>query len=210
MDRGKLAVQVIIGTISVLRTYALYGRSRRILILLCIVTVIAAAFGLFCSFTSQDTYTEADFPSKSCLLPLSDRAAQRQLLGWVALVAFEVLIFGLILYKSVTLSNKMSGTFAILDIMLRDGALYFGVIALSSLSVIITFKLKKEHERGMTATMTNALASSMITRLMLNLRDPTLASGNNTRFQGSSWTTQIDSMLPASLEDYTESYASTR
>ncbi|PPQ78293.1 hypothetical protein CVT25_011752 [Psilocybe cyanescens] len=210
--------------ISVLRTYALYGRSRRILVLLCVSTAIAAAFGLFCSFTSQDDYTEMDFPSKSCLLPLSNRAAKRQLLGWAGLVAFEVLIFGLILFKSITLTIKMNGTYAILDVMLRDGAVYFGIIALSSISVIISFRLNKEHERGMTATLTNSLASSMITRLMLNLRDPSLASGTLSRvgtrpilsrlsfvmgFEAA-WTTQVDSMLPASLEDSTDSDASTR
>ncbi|PPQ78285.1 hypothetical protein CVT25_011744 [Psilocybe cyanescens] len=216
-----IAIQVIIGTISVLRTYALYGRSRRILVLLCTSTVIAAAFGLFCSFTSRDDYTEMDFPSKSCLLPLSDRASKRQLVGWAGLVAFEVLIFGLILFKSIMLTTKMNGTYAIIDVMLRDGAVYFGIIALSSTSVIITFRLNKKHERGMTATLTNSLASSMITRLMLNLRDPSLASGTLSRvgtrpilsrlsfvtgFEAA-WTTQIDSMLPASLEDSTDSDA---
>jgi len=211
-----VVVQVNVATISILRTYALYGRSRYILVLLIAATATAAGFGLWCVLgVRKDTYSEEDLPTRSCLLPLSDESSKRQLWGWAGLLGFEILVFALTLYKSIYLATKTEGRYRILDIMLRDGALYFGIIALSSISVIVSFRLNKKHERGMTATLTNALASSVISRLMFNLRDPRLASGNVTpvgtrpilsilRFMAvnidTSWSSQIDSMLSEVLD----------
>ncbi|KAH9481552.1 hypothetical protein JR316_0006079 [Psilocybe cubensis] len=56
--------------------------------------------------------------------------------------------------------------------MLRDGTIYFGVMLASTSSVLLSFYLLSEYEQGITAILTNIISSTMISRLMLNIRDP--------------------------------------
>ncbi|KDR79537.1 hypothetical protein GALMADRAFT_154408 [Galerina marginata CBS 339.88] len=193
--------QVVIGSIVILRTRAIYGRSRRILFLLVVVAVAVTAYGMRSILLEKvDIYSKSDLTSSGCLLPLSNDGARGMyflstphyydslrlqflfLLGlaeaWSGHVCFDSLVFFLTLYKSLT--SKRAG-FSILTVMLRDGTIYFGVMVLASISVILSFELYPDYLKGMTSTATNVLSSTMISRLMLNLRDPLLSTEHDAR-----------------------------
>ncbi|KAJ4478013.1 hypothetical protein C8R41DRAFT_292746 [Lentinula lateritia] len=90
------------------------------------------------------------------------------------MLLFDFLVFSLTLYKALTLQRD--GRMTLLSVLMRDGTIYFGVMAISIIGNILTFLLGSSQTRGMATTFTNAISSIMISRLMFNLRDPSLSS----------------------------------
>ncbi|KDR69620.1 hypothetical protein GALMADRAFT_145353 [Galerina marginata CBS 339.88] len=134
-DKHEFTIgQVIIGICLLLRTYALYGRTRLMLAFLCTIAAVE-------------------------------------------------------MFYVVTLQTFRGDRSNILSIMLRDGTIYFGVIIITAIVGIIDFALFPLYVRGVTATMGNVLASTMVSRLMLNLRDPKFGPTGGSEAQS---TTQID------------------
>ncbi|KIM38068.1 hypothetical protein M413DRAFT_448092 [Hebeloma cylindrosporum] len=76
------------------------------------------------------------------------------------------------LYKAIVLPRPNGVN--ILTVLLRDGTIYFGVMVVSNLANVLTFMLGGSLTRGAATTFSNVMASVMISRLMLNLRDPSL------------------------------------
>ncbi|TBU31238.1 hypothetical protein BD311DRAFT_132658 [Dichomitus squalens] len=62
----------------------------------------------------------------------------------------------------------------ILTILMRDGAFYFAVLLVCHVCNISTCLLSQSAYRGISVTTTNVIASTLMTRLMLNLRNPKL------------------------------------
>ncbi|KAF8150592.1 hypothetical protein B0H34DRAFT_143963 [Crassisporium funariophilum] len=169
-------IQIIVGILLMIRTYALYNKNRFILLLLCAAAAIVIAYGFWCVLASQGSnYTTEDLPLTGCLLPTNEKLSSRLASAWTGMLGFDILIFGLTLYKSLTYRSE--GNTSLIKVMLRDGTLYFGVMSMSCASVIISFHVFPDYERGMLTTLANVLSSTMISRLMLNLRDPKLSSG---------------------------------
>ncbi|KDR79543.1 hypothetical protein GALMADRAFT_208873 [Galerina marginata CBS 339.88] len=162
--------QVVIGGIVILRTHAIYGRSRRILFLLVVVAVGVSAYGISSIIQEKgNKHLKSDLSSSGCMLPTSNNGVRGLAETWSGHVVFDTLVFLLTLYKSVT--TKRQG-FSILTVMLRD-------VSLSSHECPTNFA--KNYLKGMTATTTNVLSSAMISRLMLNLRDPQWNTEHDTR-----------------------------
>ncbi|KAG6819730.1 hypothetical protein H0H93_009204 [Arthromyces matolae] len=81
----------------------------------------------------------------------------------------------------------LQGT-GLLSVLLRDGTMYFAVIIVSNVGSILSFIVRDSHSsffpipnplfqdytRGIPTPFTNIISSIMISRLMLNLRDPKL------------------------------------
>ncbi|PPQ91013.1 hypothetical protein CVT25_013938, partial [Psilocybe cyanescens] len=98
-------IQVIVGLLLIMRTYALYNCNKAILILICSAGLTVICFGI-----SYD--------------PLNLGLAE----AWTGMLAFDILIFTMILYKSITYRRQGSH---ILQVMLRDGTIYFGYVVRS-------------------------------------------------------------------------------
>ncbi|KDR68181.1 hypothetical protein GALMADRAFT_161116 [Galerina marginata CBS 339.88] len=163
--------QLIIGSCLLLRTYALYGRTRRISGVLGVVAIAEIVYVLWKSTAGpSNSLSGSDF--EGCLLPLDRQASSDLGSLWISLLCFDVLIFGLTLYKA--LEGWHAGATSVLKVMLRDGTIYFGVMIIIAISGIIDFKFFPSYLRGVTATYGNVLSTVMVSRLMLNLRDPKL------------------------------------
>ncbi|KAI1783359.1 hypothetical protein LXA43DRAFT_1187057 [Ganoderma leucocontextum] len=91
---------------------------------------------------------------------------------WSSVLAYDTTVFALTLYRALGVNSRWRGN--ILSILLRDGAFYFAVLLVCHLCNILTCILAQAVYRGISVTITNVIASSLITRLMLNLRDPHL------------------------------------
>ncbi|KAG6907332.1 hypothetical protein DXG01_009378 [Tephrocybe rancida] len=61
--------------------------------------------------------------------------------AWIGLVLFDVLIFGMTLFKS--WGRGYAGGRSFFKLLLRDGAIYFGIMAIAELVNILTFHLVK-------------------------------------------------------------------
>ncbi|KDR79657.1 hypothetical protein GALMADRAFT_137449 [Galerina marginata CBS 339.88] len=112
---------------------------------------------------------------KDAFFRLVPKRASTQLRSlWIDQLCFDALIFALTLYKA--LQAFRDGTSNVLSIMMRDGTIYFGVMIITAIVGIVDFTLFPSYLRGVTATIKNVLASTMVSRLMLNLRDPNFGS----------------------------------
>ncbi|KAJ7751496.1 hypothetical protein DFH07DRAFT_826249 [Mycena maculata] len=181
-----VAMQIITDVIMMIRVYALFGRSRRILWL--IIAAGASVVGIAVwSMTSQQAGRSKIVGG--CHFNLDTSTAHRLAGPWEGLFMFDSLIFGLTAYKMTRV--RMAFRTSIYMLVVRDGALYFGIVALSNLANIATYYVSLhpslcQVERGSIlrfamhqssgpfipgslATMSNYMSVTMISRLILNL-----------------------------------------
>ncbi|KAF8211763.1 hypothetical protein K438DRAFT_1568016, partial [Mycena galopus ATCC 62051] len=174
-----IATQVLVGAMLILRSYALYEHSKRVLALMITVTVGSVVVGLWSVLTGKSVDKSTNLPLYfGCDYPTSRAQGLSLAAAWGSVAVFDCMIFLLTLYQGFT-RRRLNGSL-LLAVLLRDGAVYFGVMVLSNLSNIATFVVSEfnppyPYTRGIATTFTNIISSVMITRLMFNIRDPALA-----------------------------------
>ncbi|KAF8176249.1 hypothetical protein K438DRAFT_2022725 [Mycena galopus ATCC 62051] len=189
-----VGTQLLVGVMLLLRTYALYERSKRVLVLMLGVAVGTVAVGLWSVIASTSSDTSIT-PYFGCNFPTPRSEGNSLAVAWAGVTIFDSTIFLLTLYR-VFGRHRANGS-DLYTILLRDGvafsfssyvpssvcasnalvpgSLYFGVMVMSNLANILMLVIGGPYSRGIVTTFTNIISSIMITRLMLNLRDPMLA-----------------------------------
>ncbi|KAK0203923.1 hypothetical protein DFS33DRAFT_1384198 [Desarmillaria ectypa] len=171
-----IVVQIVVAVMLIMRTYALYDRSRKILIVQIGVAITATILGAYAVASGKKPIpdeTPADIvPHIGCSTSLTKDSAVRLGTAWCGMLVFDIMVFTLTLHKALQLQR--AGGVDLLTLLLRDGSIYFGVIIVSNLANILTFFLGNAHIRGVVTTFTNVVSSTMLSRLMLNIRDPKL------------------------------------
>lgn len=94
---------------------------------------------------------------------------------------FDMTVFGLTLIQSYKhrenlrwfrgLETERSGTLGLVELLFRDGAIYFGVMALVNLANVLTFYVTSDPLRGSLSTFASCVSITMMSRLVLNLHD---------------------------------------
>ncbi|KIY65996.1 hypothetical protein CYLTODRAFT_399460 [Cylindrobasidium torrendii FP15055 ss-10] len=171
-----IAIQVIVSTVLIIRTYALYGRSRRIAAFQITVALVALGVGIYALFSGRSKGAPVpDLPLYvGCTSGVAKDTAERIGAAWSSMLVFDGVIFYLTVHKAIEL-NKQRGV-NLLRILLRDGAVYFAVMIIANVANIITFFVGRPYFRGAITTFMNVISSTMVSRLILNLRDPKLSS----------------------------------
>ncbi|EIW60024.1 uncharacterized protein TRAVEDRAFT_70525 [Trametes versicolor FP-101664 SS1] len=205
--------QAVVAILLILRTYALYNCSKRMLALLismhlggavhCLIRPSARRAlhreltrrlksAVLTSKSPLTTDTPLGFRYSLCNLSLTDDQGVHLALAWSAMLWFDTIIFLLTLYKAVLMRRELSG--GLLEVLFRDGTIYYGILVVVNMINIITFLKTAPNTplKGMATTMTNVLSVTLTSRLMLNLRDPSLQRRNEhhagtSRFRG--WST---------------------
>ncbi|KAJ7769465.1 hypothetical protein B0H16DRAFT_1517915, partial [Mycena metata] len=205
-----VVTQIVIGIMLILRTYALYERNRRILAFM--VTVAAGVIGLGAwSVLSTPTPRPGDdapplnlYIGCSVMIPYSQSV--RLAAAWGGMGVFDCTIFLLTLYRA--LSRRRAQGYDLAAVLLRDGSIYFAVMVMTNLANILTFILAGPYSRGLPTTFTNVISSIMVSRLMLNLRDPSLSTmsgrlSNSTTLNGTGiFSTHLHSDAPGELDTH--------
>ncbi|KAJ7429734.1 hypothetical protein B0H11DRAFT_2141412 [Mycena galericulata] len=190
-----VVMQAIGAAVLILRTYALYGRNNRVLILM--VVVFAAVVGVSIWGTLSSGKAASNVPDLllyiGCTYEITHAQSIGLVIAWASLGGFDCMIFFLTLYRA--LSQWHFTGLKLITVLLRDGT-FINVMAISNLSNILTFV---GHTRGVATTFTNIISSIMISRLMLNLRDPSL-SRMSTRFSESTRDTNGDGVFTSYLQ----------
>ncbi|KAI0246886.1 hypothetical protein BJV78DRAFT_95391 [Lactifluus subvellereus] len=176
------------GALCLIRVYALYGHSCRVLGLLLVVgsgSIINATCVLFRSgfrmIATFSRYGCQDFTSSPG--GLYDASA------WTGVLIFDSVIFSLTLYKAVTFGRDIP----LLDVIVRDGAMYFSVLFIVNAVNILTLRFSPPFLKHCTATLTNVLSTTLVSRLVLNLRE------QNTALAGLSTTVESEWKFRAAL-----------
>ncbi|CAK5282549.1 unnamed protein product [Mycena citricolor] len=176
--------QVIVGTMLLLRTYALYGQNRCVLGFLLLVGAAVVVCGVYGTvFLGSPGSHEANIPLEfGCDYPINRKQANGAMFAWAAMGVFDVVIFLLTVFRAIRMRAR-GDHMCLLTLLLRDadgaalaGSIYFGVMVLLNLSNLLTYVYAQKYTRGVATTFMNIMSSVMISRLMLNIRDPALSS----------------------------------
>ncbi|KAI0780786.1 hypothetical protein BD413DRAFT_11766 [Trametes elegans] len=171
----------IVAILMILRTYALYHGSKRILVLLvamhiggdihCIVAVVTSKSPL-------STNTPLDFNFPWCNTSLTNDQGVHLALAWSAMLWFDTIIFVLTLYKAIQMRREISAG-GLIERLFRDGTIYYGILVALNMINIITFLKTPANSpmKGMATVITNVMSVTLTSRLMLHLRDPSLVGG---------------------------------
>lgn len=174
-----VVVQVICGVVMIMRVYALYERSRCVLALLLWVAVCGIVVGgwAFSSLPSTPPAVLAPTQAPSIGCPANGSLTSGQGLdvaaAWSGQLLFDALVFGLTLWRSVY--SRTPRRRSITDVLLRDGCLYFAVMSAANLGNIIALLVANDNVKNIADSFTSIISATMISRLMLNLRDPSIA-----------------------------------
>ncbi|KAL4066245.1 hypothetical protein V8B97DRAFT_1103428 [Scleroderma yunnanense] len=115
--------------------------------------------------------------------------------GWSGQLVFDLMIFLLTILRSLRFWN--TGSRSLINILLRDGSLYFacvkGCFSRGSMTTdkifrvmcavnvvnITVLSVGANSTKAIPSNITNVFSSMMIARLMLNLRDPKIAESTS-------------------------------
>ncbi|KAI9065137.1 hypothetical protein FKP32DRAFT_1675018 [Trametes sanguinea] len=172
-----IASQAIVAIMLVIRTYALYERNKRILVLL-IVTHVGG--GIFClisivtNLSPAKTSIPLPFTFSTCDLSLTNQQGIHLALAWGAMLWFDTTIFVLTFLRALRMRRHLPG--GLLEMMFRDGTIYYGIMVAANVTNTITFLVTPSGSpmKGMSTTLTNVLSTTLTSRLILNLRHPAL------------------------------------
>ncbi|KAG2063757.1 hypothetical protein BDR04DRAFT_363930 [Suillus decipiens] len=140
---SELAAVVVCLIINI-RTYALYGGSKR---LLTCMTIIMVALAIGVSVGSLGHFASDLLPGVGCYETFSETVAARLGLAWAAEMVFELLIFILIVYRICKTRGLLRLSLFtrrnVIDIIFHDGAMYLGAMTLVNLPNILTYYVSK-------------------------------------------------------------------
>ncbi|EIW56723.1 uncharacterized protein TRAVEDRAFT_73164 [Trametes versicolor FP-101664 SS1] len=167
--------QFFVGVLLMLRTYALYNRNRKVVYLLASICAAGGAVSVWAivsvrslhlrSFQDIAVYT-------GCDLTLSEKQGYYLAAAWSSILVFDATVFVLTLTQALRVGRMFSHS--LFHIMLRDGTIYFGILVVCYGCNILTYILAQPVYKGVSTTFTNVISTTLITRLMLNIRDPKL------------------------------------
>ncbi|KAG0702179.1 hypothetical protein DFH29DRAFT_511765 [Suillus ampliporus] len=158
--------------IMAIRTYALYGRSKRLLTWMILIMVTLAGGATVGTFIHPSSNSIV-WSGGSCDETYTAARAIRFGMAWVALFLFDLLIFVLTVYKTCKNRGLLRLSLVtrrnIVDVIFHDGVMYFGGMTLINIPNIVTHYCGSAITRGNLAAFTSCISVALISRLMLNL-----------------------------------------
>ncbi|TFY60179.1 hypothetical protein EVG20_g7512, partial [Dentipellis fragilis] len=126
-----------------MRIYALYGGSRRVAMLIGSVSSILAAVTVWALLGQHSTTVPG---VQGCHLATSNETGIHIAVAWEAQAIFDVMMMILTVYKTMQTRRELGlrlvgGNRGLVDLVFRDGAVYFAVMAGANISNILTFYL---------------------------------------------------------------------
>ncbi|KAF7299852.1 hypothetical protein HMN09_00992200 [Mycena chlorophos] len=161
--------QFLTAAILCLRTWAIYGRTRKMgifLLALVFTTLALALFGTLHSLHAPDKVGSQSIYI-GCVSPKGQIQSIGFLIAWGALAMFDCIIFALTMYwtwghfkgmMGAKISRQHRGLSAV-RILLRDGTVYFVVIILFNIANILTFAVGNMYTRGIASVFGNMYAT---------------------------------------------------
>ncbi|KAH9953088.1 hypothetical protein BC827DRAFT_194561 [Russula dissimulans] len=170
-----MVVQTHVGALCLIRVYALYGRSLLILGFLAFIGLMSVVTAVGAFLAGHHAGGNAILVSSglvgcSNFVPLAE--GRFGAIAWITVSVFDSVIFSLTLYKAFKIGRGVR----LLNVIVRDGAMYFLVLLIMNLSNIFTLLYSPVRDAVMycaatTATLTNVFSAILASRLVFNLRE---------------------------------------
>ncbi|KAH7881643.1 uncharacterized protein C8R40DRAFT_1079212 [Lentinula edodes] len=165
--------QIIVATLLTMRVYALYARDRRVLIVLTGIILFGIGATVISLVFSESTPAPSLFPI-GCHDILDLKNAALVSVGWELVFIYDTLLFGMTVFKAYRARSqprvKQLEKFSVFTIIVRDGSIYFGIMALANLVNVLTFYLAGDTLfRGTLSPFASCMSVTLMSRLMLHL-----------------------------------------
>jgi len=173
-ENFAIILQILTGILSIIRVYALYGRSFRLLILLVIIGsggIFNAAVMIATGRRSGGEIIEVISSIHGCNQFTPYIGGRFAALAWTGLLVWDSVIFSFTLYKAFTIGRGIP----LLDVIVRDGAMYFSVLFIVNLGNILVLWFSPPLMKTSTEALTNVLSVTLVSRFVLNLREQSSA-----------------------------------
>ncbi|TDL21550.1 hypothetical protein BD410DRAFT_840493 [Rickenella mellea] len=168
-------IQGLVSVTLITRTYALYGKSRRVLALTCLTFLFALGLGVY---MITRVPLAVNIPP-GCGVSVDAATGTAYGIAWIGVVVLDTEILILTAWKTFGIIrdwNKLGmvnlGGTRIAHVFLRDGCIYFGILTITNLSQILTLLYCPPPLKGLSTNFVPIMAAIVISRLMLNLREP--------------------------------------
>ncbi|KAJ7759629.1 hypothetical protein B0H16DRAFT_1533963 [Mycena metata] len=175
-----------------LRVLAMYGLNPWVGLPMGILGAVAAGLGLWTmiEYGAPQMLTVPGLPGCHTVIPKSTGLLLAA--AWEAQVVLDTLVFGLTMYRAYmdrSTVSMISGS--LIRHMMRDGAMYFGIIVLANVADVLTIYLGDEIISGILSWWTTSLSVTLISRLNLNLQRAGIGNSGTTDDQ---MTTELDAI----------------
>ncbi|KAM0751467.1 hypothetical protein T439DRAFT_355387 [Meredithblackwellia eburnea MCA 4105] len=164
-----------------IRIYAIYHKSKRILVILCMGMLCELA--ILSLATSQ--FKPLSLPSqiKGCVATGQNGNSGFVIAFWAAPLFFDSLVMILTVWRVVTLRRDSGGQVPILNTFLQDGAFYYGVILVADTINIAFYAQPDTTIQTINAPLSTVLTSLMASRLVLSLHGTVSPPSSGEHFQ---------------------------
>jgi len=165
----NMVQQVVIGTILILFTWALFNRSKPVLA----IAVVTLIVQLVVTGWSLGAVIAVPLPPgfAGCIYAGKKGSGIRVQTAWFMQLVFIAVVFGLMIWKAARL-QRAEVKAPLITIFTRDGLKYFGVIFGVNFMNVMNFTLVKPVDLKSThATFSALLTVVMISRLILSVRE---------------------------------------
>ncbi|KAJ7149553.1 hypothetical protein C8R46DRAFT_1358649 [Mycena filopes] len=190
-----------------LRVLAMYGLNPWVGAPMGILGAVTAGLGLWTmiEYGAPQMVTSPGLPGCHTVIPISTARllagvweAQRVFLALLrgktdsipSRVALDTLVFGLTVWRAYTdrsAASMIKGS--LIQRMMRDGAMYFGIIVLANVADVLTIYLGDDIISGILSWWTTSLSVTLVSRLNLNLVE---AGIGNSEQDSEQETTELD------------------
>ncbi|CAK5272337.1 unnamed protein product [Mycena citricolor] len=198
-----------------LRIYAIYGRGSHLWKYLIVAGLGLLAISVWAVSGSRGTPLPDD-TAGGCHTGVSEKVAVHLVVPWEALFVYDWLIFAALFARSIRARREENvrlqiaprdGEFPLFSLLIRDGAIYFVVMALTNLANILTFYFTRSIIKGCVSTLASCLSVTMMSRLMINLHKVDAVKGifssnatiDHWRYGTGRPTVELDSSVPCRM-----------
>ncbi|KAL0958504.1 hypothetical protein HGRIS_000646 [Hohenbuehelia grisea] len=166
----KLFTSLAIGIIFILRLYAIYARNR--IIIVCASLLLAGELAVKTWAFTDGTNLPLPHPLVGCILVGKSAPGARFVYTWIVELLFDTTIFVGTLSRTIYLyqQTRYSRGSTLVELIMRDGIIYFAVIFVANLVTVLIFILAPDDIKAVNASFSTLITSLMVSRLMLNLR----------------------------------------
>ncbi|KAJ6476900.1 hypothetical protein C8R45DRAFT_366944 [Mycena sanguinolenta] len=179
-----ICTQILISVVMIQRVYALYSSNKQILWGLCGTAITLTGVIIWLVVSKQDTTLLFGLPG--CHFDLSRHTSMHLAEAWGALFVFDSLVFCLTIFHAYSTRRRLGPgahtNMPMYTLIIRDGAIYFGAIALANLANIVTFIVNGPWIPGTLTVFTTSISITMACRLILHLHEQVLADVDPTDF----------------------------
>ncbi|KAJ6511677.1 hypothetical protein DFH09DRAFT_1197742 [Mycena vulgaris] len=192
--------QVTVCLLLTLRIYALYGRDKRIISCMLGVGVVLLAVSIWAASRAGGVPQRGE---PGCNIADPRDVAIMVAIPWEAVFVYDVMIFCLLFYKSHRTRRDSGLRWAqipLLSLLIRDGSIYFALMAIVNLANILTSYIAEPLLVSCLSTLASNISVTMMSRLMLNLHAVESAGIFSTSAPHTTEITELDTLRTGDLE----------